>query len=325
MENVVVERMTRSQTGDLSHVQTKVLRHLADQPFVILDIGGYFADSFPEIADNGLTKLIGIVEDTENGHQKYSENLQILNDSEKTVPVYSVARSPLKEPEDHLVGEAVSYSVERILRENNSLITNKRALVIGYGKIGKSIANSLTSKNITVWVFDSDPIRRAQALSHGFFCPDRDYALERVEVIISATGQKSLKYLGKESECDFAKLRDNCFIASVTSADDEFDLGAMQDEVTNWEDGFDLHTFELLSGRQVHILNNGNAVNFAHNNTLGPYIYMVASEILACVRKILSARVIHGSGDHAPDIIELDVGERRDVAEAWMSYFRPVS
>lgn len=64
-----------------------------------LIIQSYFPEGF-----------IGIIEDTENGYQKYTHN-------NLKFPVISVARSLLKENEDHLVGQAVVFSTEAILRE----------------------------------------------------------------------------------------------------------------------------------------------------------------------------------------------------------------
>jgi adenosylhomocysteinase len=145
-KNIHVIPLNRGQTSSALFIKERIDRLIGTDKFIILDIGGYFADSFADIDKQFNGNLIGVIEDTENGHQKYVESLQLLNDEEKTKPVYSVARSPLKEPEDYLVGQSIVYSVERILRDNNSLLTNKRVFVIGYGKIGKSVASSLSSK-----------------------------------------------------------------------------------------------------------------------------------------------------------------------------------
>ena len=75
-------------------------------------------------------KLIGVVEDTENGHKRYEQI------AFPPCPVLSVARSPLKEPEDFLVGHAIVFSAEALIRQSGVVMVNKRALVIGYGKIG---------------------------------------------------------------------------------------------------------------------------------------------------------------------------------------------
>ena len=51
-----------------------------------------------------------MVEDTENGLRRY------LGAWKPPCPVFSVARSPLKDPEDYLVGQSVVFSAEALLR-----------------------------------------------------------------------------------------------------------------------------------------------------------------------------------------------------------------
>lgn len=112
---------------------------------LFLDIGGYFAPPIDSLSSLLGDRLFGIVEDTENGHQKYDKYVETIKQRGRSIPcpIFSVARSPLKEPEDYLVGQSILFSIERVLRAHNSLLTNKIVLVIGYGKIGKSISSRL--------------------------------------------------------------------------------------------------------------------------------------------------------------------------------------
>lgn len=304
-----VEHYSREQLKSAA-TATKLKSRIGAKKAIILDVGGYFSESFERF--HGLLdgRLVGVVEDTENGQQKYEAALRRCRAF--PCPVMSVARRPLKEPEDHLVGQAIVYSTERILRENNALLTNKRVLVIGYGKIGKSIASSLAVRNISVWVYDRDPIRRAQALSHGFLTPERDEAIAGADLIFGATGNKSL------SESDFMRLKKYCFVASVTSADDEFDFGKVREVLSNrFSEGLEIFHNE---DKVFYLMNKGNAVNFLHNAVLGPYIYMVACELLACVIKL-----IEQPGILNRDRIEiLSEGERATIASAWHAAFSSV-
>src|ERR1700677_526981 len=76
----------------------------AGQDLVILDVGGYFAPALQAICESFSGTLLGVVEDTENGLRRYAALDKIA------CPVYSVARSPLKDPEDFLVGQSVVFS-----------------------------------------------------------------------------------------------------------------------------------------------------------------------------------------------------------------------
>jgi adenosylhomocysteinase len=303
-------RITDYSRGQLKSRETlsRLKRFAGARKLIVMDVGGYFAEVIPQFSELLGDRLIGIVEDTENGQQKYEAFLRSHTPS--PCPILSVARSPLKDPEDYLVGQSIVYSAERILRENNSLLTNKRVLVIGYGKIGKSIASSLAVRNIAVWVYDHDPIRRAQALAHGFMTPERDPAIASADLIFGATGNKSLK------ESDFLRLKKYCFIASVTSADDEFDFGNLRQTLSNrFADGLEI--FHNDDDRVFYVMNKGNAVNFAHNAVLGPYIYLVACELLACAMKLIAqSGTLSSDGIHT--LLET---ERAVVASKWHTAF----
>jgi adenosylhomocysteinase len=303
----------REQLLDRDYINTNIACRSGDRSLVLLDIGGYFAGSIDILSGLTGNRFAGIVEDTENGHQKYDAYVEPLKQrkGEMPCPIFSVARSPLKEPEDHLVGQSVLYSAERVLREHNTLLTNKIVLVIGYGKIGKSIASSLAVRNVTVWVFDRDPIRCAQALAHGFHVPDRNFGISHANLIIGATGNKSL------SEEDFGRLRPYSFVCSVTSADDEFDFGNLRNTLPNRKasNGTEIY---YNGNKLFHLLNEGNAINFVHGAVLGMYIYLVACEIIECVLKIIRIK-----DDFRKDrIMTLTTTERQSVANRWVQEFK---
>lgn len=65
---------------------------LNDQRLALLDIGGYFARSADALNAELDGSLVGITEGTENGAQRYDTS------PPATVPVITVARSPLKLP-----------------------------------------------------------------------------------------------------------------------------------------------------------------------------------------------------------------------------------
>ncbi|SEG26555.1 adenosylhomocysteinase [Actinacidiphila yanglinensis] len=134
----------------------------------------------------------------------------------------SVARSPLKDPEDFLVGQSVVFSTEALMRGRGDIMHGRPALVIGFGKLGSSIARLLHAKGVQVTVYDIDPIRRTQALSQGFtVARDRDAALHNAGLVLCATGSVSLR-----SE-DFSALRNGAYVATVTSSEDELDLAGL--------------------------------------------------------------------------------------------------
>jgi phage tail-like protein len=99
---------------------------LTQKNIVILDIGGYFAGSIDEVAKLFDGQILGVMEGTENGLRRYEAN------PPTSVPVITVARSPLKLPEDYLVGSSVVFSIEATLREQAEILQTRTATVVGY-------------------------------------------------------------------------------------------------------------------------------------------------------------------------------------------------
>lgn len=68
------------------------------------------------------------------------------------------------------------------------------------------------------------------------------------------------------------------------------------------------------TGHYFYLANGGNAVNFIHGASVGPFIFLVQAEILAAIRML-------ARGDLAPGIHEVPEPDREAIAATWLSYF----
>lgn len=269
---------------------------------VLLDVGGYFAPTLNALWDRFSGTILGVIEDTENGHKRYAELDKL------PCPVVSVARSPLKDPEDFLVGQSVVFSTEALMRGRGDILHGRPALVIGFGKLGSSIARLLHAKGVQVTVYDIDPIRRTQALSQGFtVARDRDKAIHSAGLVLCATGSISLR-----SE-DFSTLRNGAYVATVTSSEDELDLATLPAVYDRSRDTEHVTRYQT-TGHYFYLLNGGNAVNFLHGASVGPFIFLVQAEILAAIRML-------ARGDLAAGMHEVSAADRAVIADTWLTYF----
>lgn len=216
-----VDELSRGLFTDPDTAVAYLESRAAGESVVLLDVGGYFAPSLDAVCERFSGTVLGVVEDTENGHRRYAERDKL------PCPVVSVARSPLKDPEDFLVGQSVVFSAEALLRGRGDILHGRPALVLGFGKLGSSIARLLHAKGVHVTVYDIDPVRRAQALSQGFsVARDRDRALKSAGLVLCATGALSLR--GE----DFPELKNGAYVATVTSSEDELELSGLPDSYT---------------------------------------------------------------------------------------------
>lgn len=277
----------------------------AGRRLVLADIGGYFAPALAEVCAGFSGQIAGVVEDTENGLRRYLQ-LDTL-----PCPVYSVARSPLKEPEDRLVGEAIVFSIESLLRRMGEVLPGRRACVLGFGKIGSGIAAALHARHVQVTVRDTDPVRQAQAIAVGYHSMPLSEALAGADLVVSATGSRAL---GLEH---LALLREGAFLAGATSSDDEFDLGGLGDEASGFirQDVIEGVVRYDGGGRAFFLLGNGNAVNFLHTSAMGPAIHLIKAEIVAAAARLLS-------DSHEPGLYEVPTRTRAQIAAAWVETFQ---
>ncbi|MHA6762620.1 adenosylhomocysteinase [Streptacidiphilus sp. PAMC 29251] len=284
--------------GALDYFETRA----AGQDLVLLDVGGYFAPALATLCERFSGRILGVVEDTENGHRRYADLDKL------PCPVLSVARSPLKDPEDFLVGQSVVFSTEALMRGRGDILHGRTALVIGFGKLGSSIARLLHAKGVQVTVYDIDPVRRTQALSQGFaVARDRESALTGAGLVLCATGSISLR--GE----DFPHLRNGAYVATVTSSEDELELAGLPEVYTRARTGESITRYQT-TGHYFYLMNNGNAVNFLHGASVGPFIFLVQAELLAALHILARA-------DLTPGIHEVDPAHRAAIAATWLNYF----
>ncbi|MEV6036058.1 adenosylhomocysteinase [Nonomuraea sp. NPDC052116] len=301
-----VDDLNRSRFADPEQALAYVESRAAGRNLVLLDVGGYWAPALEHLHTHFSGRIVGVVEDTENGHQRYLELGKL------PCPVFSVARSPLKEPEDYLVGQSVVFSTEALVRSRDDILNGRPACVIGYGKLGQSIAAMLHAKHVAVTVFDIDHVRRVQALSQGYRTASTlSEALSSAGIVVCATGNLALK------EDDFSHVVNGAYIASVTSSEDELELAALshlyarslvEPHVTRYS----------RTGHYFYLLADGNAVNFLHGASVGPFILLVQAEILA-------ALALLASDEYAPGMWEVPAEVRQSIAATWLRHFDGVS
>lgn len=309
-----------SQLRQIYNVVTPTLQELMNEQYLIgivrsaaskhpkarivfNEIGGYFAPFLKSIDSEFGDTIAGCVEDTQNGHVRY-ENARPL-----PYPVISVARSALKEGEDTLVGPSCYFSADRLMRTLGVLLAPRRALIVGYGKVGRGMAFSLQDNGCTPLVYDINPIRNGVAHGDGMFIPGRKAALMGCDVIFGCTGVTSV------GGSDFDLLDDGCFLVSCSSKDIEFDLKTLKTEFvkTSLIPKVDKFT-SPKNGKSIYLLGEGTPINFLDGAVFGPALTLVQAELIVAVRKVVDLKA---NGE----LTELGLEERKRIADGWQTEF----
>ena len=131
---------------------------------MILDDGGDLTamvhDKYPDM----LESIHGISEETTTGVHRLKD---MLKKGELKVPAINVNDSVTKSKNDNKYGCRHSLN-DAIKRGTDMLLSGKKALVIGYGDVGKGSAQSLSQEGMIVRVVESDPICAMQACMDGY-------------------------------------------------------------------------------------------------------------------------------------------------------------
>ena len=202
---------------------------------MILDDGGDLTAMVHEKYPEMLEKIHGISEETTTGVHRLKE---MLRNGELMVPAINVNDSVTKSKNDNKYGCRHSLN-DAIKRGTDMLLSGKKALVIGYGDVGKGSALSLAQEGMIVRVIESDPICAMQACMDGFEVVSayKDGVVTRSEsdinvdllqdtdLVVTATGNVNV--------CDapiLKSVKNNAVICNIGHFDNEIDTNYMKDE-----------------------------------------------------------------------------------------------
>lgn len=131
---------------------------------MILDDGGDLTEMAHEKYPQILENIHGITEETTTGVHRLVE---MMESGELKVPCVNVNDSVTKSKNDNKYGCRHSLN-DAIKRGTDMLMAGKKALVVGYGDVGKGSAQSLSQEGMIVKISEIDPICAMQACMDGY-------------------------------------------------------------------------------------------------------------------------------------------------------------
>jgi len=220
-------------------------------PNMILDDGhdltGYIHDKHPEL----IADIKGVTEETTTGIHKLLERIQA---GTLLIPAINVNDSVTKTKFDNLYGCRESL-VDAIKRATDVMIAGKVAVVCGYGDVGKGSAQALRALSAQVWVTEVDPICALQAAMEGFRVVTMDYAKDKADIFVTATGN-----IGVITREHMLCMKENAIVCNIGHFDSEIDIAGIQD--AKWDEIKPLvDHVTLINGRKIIVLAKGRLVN----------------------------------------------------------------
>ena len=204
---------------------------------MVLDDGGDLTQMLHDKYPAMLDKIHGITEETTTGVHRLQE---MLEEGSLKVPAINVNDSVTKSKNDNKYGCRHSLN-DAIKRGTDHLLSGKKALVIGYGDVGKGSALSLRQEGMIVKVSEIDPICAMQACMDGFevVSPYIDgintgkpenidkLLLSGIDLVVTTNGNYNV--------CDSAMLsmlKSGAVVCNIGHFDNEIDTAFMRE---NWE------------------------------------------------------------------------------------------
>ena len=265
---------------------------------MVLDDGGDLTLMLHEKYPDMLDHIHGITEETTTGVHRLQE---MLKKGTLKVPAINVNDSVTKSKNDNKYGCRHSLN-DAIKRGTDHLLAGKKALVIGYGDVGKGSAQSLRQEGMIVKISEIDPICAMQACMDGFeiVSPYNDgintgnvkdinrALLSRTDLVVTTTGNFNV--------CDSAMLQSlkcGAVVCNIGHFDNEIDTAYMRKN-WQWEEvkaqvhkvyrdrASNDHLILLSEGRLVNL---GNATGHPSRVMDGSFSNQVLAQIYLYERK----------------------------------------
>jgi adenosylhomocysteinase len=253
----------------------------------------------PDFWSRVIPSIRGVSEETTTGvHRLY----EMRREGRLLFPAINVNDSVTKSKFDNLYGCRHSL-VDAINRATDVLISGKKALVCGFGDVGKGSAQSLRGQQARVAVAEVDPICALQACMQGHDVITVEDALEQdYDLYVTATGCS-----GVITADHMSRMRHNAIVCNIGHFDDEIDMAGLEamrrrGEVEKIEIKPQVHEWRFAAtGRSVIVLAEGRLVNLA--NATGHPSFVMSNSF---TNQVMAQLELHQNAEeYGKDVITL--------------------
>ena len=222
------------------------------KPNMILDDGHdltwYVINNRPDLVEG----IRGVSEETTTGVHKIRQAIEAGNFPFRAI---NVNDSVTKSKFDNLYGCRESL-VDGIKRATDVMIAGKIAVVCGYGDVGKGSAQSLRALSAQVWITEVDPICALQAAMEGYRVVTMDYACDKADIFVTATG--NIDVITYEH---MSRMKNNAIVCNIGHFDSEIQVAKLH-ELCEWENiKPQVDHVIFADGHRIILLAEGRLIN----------------------------------------------------------------
>jgi len=199
-------------------------------------------------------KCKGVSEETTTGVHRLRE---MAAKGELLFPAINVNDCVTKSKFDNVYGCRHSLP-DAIMRATDVMIGGKRALICGYGDVGKGCAFAMRGAGARVLITECDPICALQACMEGFQVVTMEQLIGEIDIFCSSTGNFNIITVDHMS-----KMKNNAIVGNIGHFDNEIDMAGLEGfpgiKVENIKPQVDRFVFP--DGHGVIVLASGRLCN----------------------------------------------------------------
>merc|ERR1711937_1101487 len=199
-------------------------------------------------------KCKGVSEETTTGVHRLKE---MAAKGELLFPAINVNDCVTKSKFDNVYGCRHSLP-DSIMRATDVMIGGKRALIAGYGDVGKGCAFAMRGAGARVIITEIDPICALQACMEGFQVAALESVVGEIDIFCSSTGNYKIITLEH-----MKKMKNNAIVGNIGHFDNEIDMAGLEGmegiKVENIKPQVDRFVFP--DGHGVIVLASGRLCN----------------------------------------------------------------
>jgi adenosylhomocysteinase len=195
--------------------------------------------------------IVGVSEETTTGVKRLYER-----EKQRTLrfPAINVNDCVTKSKFDNLYGCRESL-IDGIKRATDVMISGKKAVVCGYGDVGKGCAQAFRAASATVYITEIDPICALQASMEGFQVVTMDDACKFGDIFVTATGNVDVI-----TRQHMDQMKHNAIVCNIGHFDSEIQIAALSD--LKWEEIKPQVDHVIWpNGKRIIVLAKGRLVN----------------------------------------------------------------
>jgi adenosylhomocysteinase len=196
--------------------------------------------------------ILGVSEETTTGvHRLY----EMVKNGTLKFPAINVNDCVTKSKFDNLYGCRESL-IDGIKRATDVMISGKKAVVCGYGDVGKGCAQAFRGQGATVYVTEIDPICALQACMEGFQVVTMEDACKFGDIFVTTTG--NVDVITKDHMSD---MKHNAIVCNIGHFDSEIQVAALEKGL-KWEEIKPQVDHVIWpNGKRIILLAKGRLVN----------------------------------------------------------------